>query len=149
MGRKQSNALNIQRNQFNKNKNESLLLSIIIGIIACFATMLIISYVLSMLSLKFRNPINMTDILSVACVIFGGISSGFGSALKYKKNPLLASTLCTSLISVIIIIFNLTSDMTSILNLLFFPMLLIICGISCGFIYRSATNTKRIKKYLK
>lgn len=140
---------NYKNRKMNKASKSNLPLSIFLGVVSGISTTLILSLVLSAISLKFKNPVNLSGIFSIISVALGGIICGISSSANYKESPLLPSLVSNSILGVIILLANLNSTNFNLLNTLFFPLMIISLGCISSLILKGNTKHSKIKRYLK
>ncbi len=141
-----------KNNQNYKKKNSgssSLTFSILIGIVSGVSSTLLLSVVLSALSLKFRNPINFGSVLSIISVAFGSTLCGIASSSTYKNNSILSSQISILILSVISVLTVLNTNNNSIINILFFPLMIYIFGTVASLITSGSFKRKKVKKYFR
>ncbi len=130
-----------------KSQKDNLVPAVICGIISSLAFILILSVIFSSISLKFKNPIRFSDILSVMSIISGGVSGGIVSSIIHKHNPILASlisSLCVSLIIFIIGLLGKSFNATMLIN----PLIIISCSLAMSLLMKSKGKNQKVKKYL-
>lgn len=130
-----------------KSTKDNLFSAVICSIISSFAFILILSVIFSSISLKFKNPIRFSDILSVVSIISGGLSGGIVSSIINKNNPILASLISSFFVSLLILIVGLLGkpfNATMLIN----PLILISCSLSMSLLMKSKGKNQKVKKYL-
>lgn len=140
---------NYKNHKKNKHSKSNLPLSIFSGVICGISATLILTLILSAIALKFKNPINLSGIFSIISVAFGGIICSISSSMNYKGNSVIPSLISNSILSVIIVLANLNSTKVSLLNILFFPILIIALGFISSLILSKKSKQSKVKKYLK
>ena len=130
-----------------KSTKDNLFSAVFCGVISSFAFILILSVIFSSVSLKFKNPIRFSDILSVVSIISGGLSGGIVSSTINKNNPILSSLISSFFVSLIILIIGLLGkpfNATMLIN----PLILISCSLSMSLLMKSKGKNQKVKKYL-
>lgn len=127
----------------------NFILSVISGLICGISVTVILSMILSAISLKIKNPINFAEILSIICVSLGAVSCSITASYTNKNKPILSSLTSLIILSSICVISTLNYDNKDIINIIFFPLMILFFGIISALIINGNHKKKKIKKYLK